>query len=202
MDSLKQCTKCKEWKPLDAYQKNPSQKSGLQPRCRICRAEDSRRYISVPENKEKRDRYEQERKGDPHHIEVKRKYEQTEKRKRYVKEYTHKAEVKQRKRLRLRELKEQGRLDKYIDRYKEKTGEANRVYHRKFRQLHKDKKSAHEAVRRAIKRGVLLKANTLKCSSCPNQAQEYHHHNGYDKAHWLDVVPICKKCHGLTRRID
>lgn len=39
-----------------------------------------------------------------------------------------------------------------------------------------------------------------KCHYCPAQAKQYHHHNGYEPEHYLDVVPICIKCHGEINR--
>lgn len=53
---------------------------------------------------------------------------------------------------------------------------------------------ATNAVGRAVKTERLPRADTLKCS-CGEQAKEYHHHKGYAKEHWLDVVPKCKQCH-------
>lgn len=58
------------------------------------------------------------------------------------------------------------------------------------------KHNARAAIRRAIKKGILPKVNTLMCSNCKvNQAEHYHHHNGYDKEHRIDVIPVCQKCH-------
>ena len=39
-------------------------------------------------------------------------------------------------------------------------------------------------------------AKTLQCS-CGQQAKHYHHHKGYTKKHWLDVIPVCTKCHSI-----
>ena len=47
---MKQCQACKELLPTDEFNKNKAKKDGLQPRCRKCHNEDSRRYYS--ENKE------------------------------------------------------------------------------------------------------------------------------------------------------
>lgn len=58
-----------------------------------------------------------------------------------------------------------------------------------------EKNRAHVAVRMAVDRGDLPRANTLKCVRCGRPAQDYHHHKGYDQEHWLDVIPTCKRCH-------
>jgi DNA-directed RNA polymerase subunit M/transcription elongation factor TFIIS len=58
-----------------------------------------------------------------------------------------------------------------------------------------EKKSAHEAVRRAIKKGVLTRPKA--CTKCGESHMriEAHHHKGYAKEHQLDVVFLCTSCH-------
>ena len=82
-----------------------------------------------------------------------------------------------------------------------------RITQRKYRQSKKGKKrakslprkyqrKAHKAVRDAIGRGEIKQASTMPCSQeCGGMAMDYHHYNGYDKEYWLDVVPVCRKCH-------
>lgn len=56
---------------------------------------------------------------------------------------------------------------------------------------------ARVAVGTAVTRGHLPPAWTMVCSVCQEaQAAHWHHHNGYGKDHWLDVVPVCRDCHG------
>ncbi len=57
------------------------------------------------------------------------------------------------------------------------------------------KKLSSACVRYKVKIGKMIHPKLLKCISCINQAQEYHHHNGYDKKHCYDVVPVCIVCH-------
>lgn len=54
---------------------------------------------------------------------------------------------------------------------------------------------ASSAVSYEIKKGNMVKANTLQCKDCGKNATHYHHHNGYEKPHWLDVIPLCRSCH-------
>jgi hypothetical protein len=70
------------------------------------------------------------------------------------------------------------------------------------RQRDKIRQTAAAAVHKAVRNGRLPKASELKCTCCPAQAVEYHHHNGYDKAHWLDVIPLCIKCHRRLEKKD
>lgn len=58
-------------------------------------------------------------------------------------------------------------------------------------------KSARNAVTQAVKKGLKSSPKKLKCSDCgTRQADHYHHYEGYDLEHWLDVVPLCRWCHG------
>jgi hypothetical protein len=57
----------------------------------------------------------------------------------------------------------------------------------------------HNALSWAIHRGELPPANTLTCQERGNQARDYHHHKGYQPEFWLDVIPLCAKCH---RRVE
>ncbi|MEE9354756.1 MAG: hypothetical protein V3U75_04125 [Methylococcaceae bacterium] len=62
------------------------------------------------------------------------------------------------------------------------------------------KNKANKAVQKAIKDGRLPPPKSLNCS-CNEPAQEYHHHKGYEPKHWLDVVPVCVKCHKIAHRM-
>ncbi len=60
------------------------------------------------------------------------------------------------------------------------------------------KMKARHAISNAIRSGQLLTASTQKCKQCGNQANQYHHHLGYDNKHWLDVIPLCYRCHSAS----
>ena len=64
-------------------------------------------------------------------------------------------------------------------------------------------RQAHQAVHRAIASGVLVPPERCsKCGRVPSserrRAIEGHHHNGYAREHWLDVVWLCTRCHVRT----
>ncbi len=58
-----------------------------------------------------------------------------------------------------------------------------------------ERRRAKGAVNNAIQRGKLPRPDSKQCSLCPKQAEQYHHHLGYDRKHWLDVIPACHSCH-------
>ena len=74
--------------------------------------------------------------------------------------------------------------------------------HVKVRRKHKHKapsgkvqSQASNAVNYEIKCGKLAKPTNLPCYDCGEPAREYHHYLGYRKSHWLNVIPLCNKCH-------
>ena len=55
--------------------------------------------------------------------------------------------------------------------------------------------AAHEAVRRAVIAGTLVRK---PCAECGYSTAHAHHSNGYDAAHVLDVVWLCSIHHYMT----
>jgi len=60
---------------------------------------------------------------------------------------------------------------------------------RRWRSEDKRRQVAHNAVSRAIKKGLLVKESCKRC----NEEKSEAHHEDYDKP--LDVVWLCSKCH-------
>lgn len=84
----------------------------------------------------------------------------------------------------------------------EKTEKGKAAIHKArkhFYARHPNREKAKRAVNNAIQAGKLPRANTLQCYYCPAQADQYHHWRGYELEHWLNVVPVCVKCHTKTR---
>lgn len=87
--------------------------------------------------------------------------------------------------------------------------EKGKVLYRKLaknaRKENPEKIEARKAVNHAIRVGRLPQPGSLLCHyylqkpDCEKQAKEYHHHKGYAPEHWLDVIPVCIKCHLLFR---
>ena len=70
----------------------------------------------------------------------------------------------------------------------------------------KEKKCAHQAVRRAVKSGRLLPAKSFTCtdliknfSMCGIVATSYDHYMGYSVKNRLVVEPVCNSCHRLRQ---
>ena len=57
-----------------------------------------------------------------------------------------------------------------------------------------DQEKARRFVSHAVQAGKLPRVKTLACCKCGNPAEQYHHHS-YARDHWLDVIPVCDRCH-------
>ena len=84
--------------------------------------------------------------------------------------------------------------------YREKRNQYQKEYRKRVHSsYHPSIRRAHKVVEAAIMRGALPPIKTQYCK-CGEQAEHYHHHNGYDQDHLLDVIPLCASCHGKTWR--
>lgn len=87
-------------------------------------------------------------------------------------------------------------VSEYIKKYREteQGKNANRICSRKFRIRHPNRIQATIAANKAVRAGKLPRPDVLICILCWGQAKEYHHPK-YDEEYWLEVIPVCKKCH-------
>ncbi len=60
--------------------------------------------------------------------------------------------------------------------------------------------NSRSALRKAVITGELPNIKTQICVDCGEPADDYHHHNGYEPEHWLDVIPLCRTCHRNRHR--
>lgn len=63
------------------------------------------------------------------------------------------------------------------------------------------RRKAKAAVNYAVRIGKIPCIKTRRCYSCFGQAQQYHHYKGYERKFWLDVIPVCRKCHKKYAKI-
>lgn len=91
----------------------------------------------------------------------------------------------------------QAYLKKYYKEYfqNDENKASQRCAVNKYQKRHPEHQKARDAVKFAVRSGKLPRLNTKLCHYCPKPAQQYHHWHGYEKEHWLDVVPSCTKCH-------
>lgn len=80
-------------------------------------------------------------------------------------------------------------------RYRRENPDARRATLQKHTETHRQQWRAYYTVKRAITRGDLLPVRERVCEHCGQQAETYHHWS-YQREHWLDVIPLCRVCHG------
>jgi len=63
------------------------------------------------------------------------------------------------------------------------------------------KAHAHAMVYQALKRGKLVRPPHCQHPGCDTPTVEGHHHRGYEREHWLDVVWLCRRHHEEADRL-
>ncbi|KKM67253.1 hypothetical protein LCGC14_1473010 [marine sediment metagenome] len=65
----------------------------------------------------------------------------------------------------------------------------------RYRIRYPERIKAKDAVHNAVLADKIPCIRTRRCYFCFEQAEQYHHYKGYKPKFWLDVIPVCKKCH-------
>lgn len=73
--------------------------------------------------------------------------------------------------------------------------EKGKIAKKRYRIHRPEQVKAQRAVNHAVIIGKLVRPNTLVCRYCGAKAQKYHHHKGYARECWFDIVPVCNPCH-------
>ena len=189
---MKQFTKCKVLKPRSEFHKSKACKDGLYPQCKECVSiSEKQRRKNDPEKARKKDREEYYRNFEKH-SERARKY--SKRNKPIIKEYYKKYSQTERGKERIRLAREKYKQTK-------KYNATKKAYNIKNKQEHPERYAARNEVTKATMSGKIPYPYTLKCVKCGKQAKQYHHYLGYLKKHWLDVDPVCIKCHNIIHNL-
>lgn len=109
------------------------------------------------------------------------------------------AEYRRRERERNKRRKEQ--RQKNMRDWQNNNREHIRQYFKDYRKREPQKNRAREAIHHEVRMGRMPSPLTLQCLWCDKPATGYHHHRGYSEEFKFDVIPICPRCHGKTRRV-
>lgn len=167
MEKKKRCPRCKRTKPFSNYHRNPARRDGIQVYCKPCMAFHARAY----------------RQRHPERARAR------------VREYdrTHQAQRAASRRARLSTPYAKGRQRKYMHEYYLKHKEE--VLHKQKVHWNADprKGNARHILHRAVKAGKITRpAFCVRCFKMgPVQG---HHAWGYGRP--LDVIWLCRMCHG------
>ena len=167
---MKKCSCCKQTKPFDSFHKQSTRKDGHRSICKQCRNINSRSEKNKALGRKRNQKYRRTEKGK----ESRREYQ--------IKYRTH----------------GDGRAanTRYQQSEKGKIAHRNSVDADRIRNPIKAR--ARGAVGMAVYRGKIPAAKHLECIMCGDGARHYHHHHGYDKEFWLDVIPVCVSCHNTV----
>jgi len=170
----KQCSKCKQEKPVSEFYKQTSNKTGYKSQCKECCYEYEKERRKRPESLKK-------------YKEACKRYQQTEK---YILKY--------KRNNRKYALTEIGQKNKRKGRLKYRNSEKYQITIKRYNEENRAKNQARWAIKQAIKIGKMKRAKEYKCNLCNIPAYCYHHNKGYNPKHWLDVIPLCRKCHAYV----
>ncbi len=171
MIGTKECRRCKQAKSTKTFGKRTSNPDGLDSCCLECKREEGAEFHE--KNPEKAKAYR-----------AKYKEANREKIRAASKLYYHTNAAEIRARASAQQRKRRA----------ENPGKAAAGY-RVYKARNPEKVAARAAVKRAVISGKLPKCTSLACVACGKPAEGYHHNKGYDRAHWLDVSPVCRICH-------
>ena len=168
------CTKCETLKSWDEFSKNKGKSDGHHSWCKKCANTNKRAYRRTEKGKAARRKYKCSEEG----MASNKRYYLSEKGKAAARKYSR---------------TKKGKETSYRGNHSEAGKRARDSYYQRHKKDHK----AHGAVGRAVEAGILPHISTQRCKDCETAAIDYHHHLGYEKEHWLDVIPLCRKCHQL-----
>lgn len=202
----KQCPYCKDFKPLSEFYKHKLGKYGYRSECKLCSLKQVKKFQQTEQGKEVKRKAQRLYRKTQKCKSTRKIYRQTEKCKARFKRYKQTTVYKVRNKRYNQSEKAKNCKKRYRQSAKGKITEKLysqskkcKIYKAKYKKQYyanyPEKVGARQAIEYAVKVGKLPRPDTLQCHYCPNQAKLYHHHKGYAREHWFDVVPACLSCH-------
>lgn len=180
------CLRCQKKLPLSRFSHDRSRKGGRHPYCKLCKYLITRRWEE--NNPETVTKIVKRYRTSDRYRETKRRYCKTETFKAIRRRGILSEELRLRKAIAAREYRRtaKGReVNKNgLNRYNSKS--ENRI-----------KQKARTFAYRSL--GPATKCSMRGKGTCGGRFT-WHHHKGYKKKHWLDVIPLCDTHHGLVGR--
>ena len=177
---MKRCTRCEQFKSLEAFPRDKRARDGRASRCNACMSEILAAYKQTPAGAEARRKAQEKYQASPS------------------------GRVKRAACARSTKSRAQHRAYAHTDKGKavmRKSREKYRRTLRKTRQGHLGLQ-ARMAVRHATERGEIPPVSSLLCKQCRQPAVHYHHDLGYERQYWLHVLPVCQACHVCIHHPD
>ena len=170
---MKRCTRCEQFKSLEAFPKAKRARDGRASRCNACMSEILAAYKATPEGAAARRKAQKAYRNSPDGQSKRAAYARSEKARSQRRAYAH------------------------TDKGKIVMRKSREKYRRALRETRQGqlRLQAGMAVRHAIDRGEIPPVTTLPCKHCGQPAVHYHHDLGYERQYWLHVDPVCQTCH-------
>lgn len=173
MLETKYCSRCGQTKNITEFCKDRQTKSGLACYCRACHKMRAAKYLAKPLTKLHR--------------------------KRYSKTYYHRNRAKIIEQTQEYHKTPKGKEVARLAYAKWQASEHGRHWRKAWCKSHPDIVRAAWALKCAIRTGKI--ARSMYCQSCNSPCRtDAHHHKGYAKEHWLDIIWLCRRCHARTNR--
>lgn len=170
--------------PLDNFYNEKRAKDGKTGRCKYCIRKIQTKYVQSEKGRETKKRARKRYQESEHGQAVMCAYFQSEKGKAAVK----RAKDKYTRSQKNKDAQRRYRLSPKGQAYRLKANQRER-------QRYPQRVKARKAINHAVEQGLMPPISVQQCQSCGGQAEHYHHHLGYEKIHWLDVVSLCTQCH-------
>jgi hypothetical protein len=173
--------------PLSAFYRHRGHKDGHASRCKTC--------CKAARKPEVWQRYYHSEKGQA----ARRQYDRCERRKAYKQQYYQ--ENRERILAKTRQANKTEHRKAIVRKYQHspKGRRMSRLRMRRYRAKATEQwlaqTAARKAVNHAVEYGRIPPVQAQQCVDCEKQAEHYHHRLGYEREHWLDVVPLCAECH-------
>jgi len=188
------CTKCKVVKPVSEFHKAKHNPSGYNSHCKEC----VREYYTRPEIREQARIRAAAYRATPEGKEAQRRYAATKKEKERKKRFKQTPAGKASTRRYGRSEKGRAAMRRHREKYKDDPDyqERQKVYRANYlaKKETKIKIEARRTVNHAVEAGEVPQITERTCNDCGEQAANYHHES-YEPDRWLDVIPLCRKCH-------
>jgi len=204
---MKYCPACESDQDDSSFYSDKAKRDGLSSSCRVCTKSRVARYKQSAIGRSNRAKWESQ----PRVRARTRELNKSPKRLATRRAYRNRPEVKAKEAAygdsyarsdRGQEVREKYRATderkESLKRYEQ--SDKGRARKRAYRDANLNEAKAREALNRATRFGKMTRGPCAHLSDECAGLIEGHHHNGYDKAHWLDVLWLCRHHHRQIHR--
>ncbi len=201
---MKKCSKCHQWKPTTEYHKHRAKPDSLAYQCKACVSKRQREYYK----KNRKEILAKTAKYYNYHNPRKRckRCKQERRLSNYYPDSNFSDGLHKWCKS-CYDMIKKGSMDDIMNQvYKRRTYQKNKVKilakNRGYRRENKEIANAHNAIKEALRKGILIRPTTCSNPHCQGKGMGRieSHHESYEKEYWFAVIWLCSSCHKLVRR--